>query len=146
MFVDYFLTYSPSNDLEACRKRFVIEINNFFWDISLSQVDGITKLKQCEPIIIKVLGPYTFSIVNTLDFSNYVRCGIVIQVKKLKVSKVQDAGRGRKLARVFYVRLKQVRSIAEYQHHIYDFVALQLCQRQEQASRTCLNFSKVSTG
>ena len=45
----------------------------------------MTELNQCEPIKIKVLGPYTFSIGNTHDFSDYVRGGIVMQVKVPKI-------------------------------------------------------------
>lgn len=45
----------------------------------------MTELNQCEPIKIKVLGPYTFSIGDTLNFSDYVRGGIVMQVKIPKV-------------------------------------------------------------
>lgn len=49
------------------------------------QVDGMVELNQCDPIPIKVLGPYTFSIGNTLAFSDYVRGGIVMQVKMPKI-------------------------------------------------------------
>ena len=45
----------------------------------------MTELNQCEPIKIKVLGPYTFSIGNTLDFNDYVRGGIAVQVKMPKI-------------------------------------------------------------
>lgn len=41
----------------------------------------MTELNQCEPIKIKVLGPYTFSIGDTTNFSDYVRGGLVMQVK-----------------------------------------------------------------
>lgn len=44
----------------------------------------MTELNQCVPIPIKVLGPYTFSIGNTLGFSDYVRGGLVMQVKMPK--------------------------------------------------------------
>lgn len=47
----------------------------------------MTELNQCEPIKIKVLGPYTFSIGNTLEFSDYIRGGIVMQVKVPKIIK-----------------------------------------------------------
>lgn len=53
--------------------------------VTFTEVEGMTELNQCEPIKIKVLGPYTFSIGNTLDFSDYVRGGIVMQVKVPKV-------------------------------------------------------------
>ena len=41
----------------------------------------MTELNGCDPIKIKVLGPYTFSIGNTTRFSPYLRGGIVTQVK-----------------------------------------------------------------
>lgn len=45
----------------------------------------MTELNQCEPIKIKVLGPYTFSIGNTADFPDYIRGGLVMQVKMPKI-------------------------------------------------------------
>lgn len=41
----------------------------------------MTELNQCEPIKIRVLGPYTFSIGDTTNFSDYVCGGLVLQVK-----------------------------------------------------------------
>lgn len=41
----------------------------------------MTELNGCEPKKIKVLGPYTFSIGNTNDFTEYLRGGTVTQVK-----------------------------------------------------------------
>jgi ubiquitin-activating enzyme E1 len=41
----------------------------------------MTELNGCDPIKIKVLGPYTFSIGNTSDFTSYASGGIVTQVK-----------------------------------------------------------------
>lgn len=48
------------------------------------QVQGMTELNGCEPVKIKVLGPYTFSIGNTLEFGDFVRGGIATQVKMPK--------------------------------------------------------------
>lgn len=45
----------------------------------------MTELNQCEPVKIKVLGPYTFSIGDTSRFSDYVRGGLAMQVKVPKV-------------------------------------------------------------
>nr|BAN21049.1 ubiquitin-activating enzyme E1 [Riptortus pedestris] len=53
--------------------------------VTFSEVQGMTELNGCEPIKIKVLGPYTFSIGNTTSFSEYSRGGIVQQVKMPKV-------------------------------------------------------------
>lgn len=44
----------------------------------------MTQLNQCEPVKITVLGPYTFSIGNTLNYSDYIRGGIAMQVKMPK--------------------------------------------------------------
>ena len=41
----------------------------------------MTELNGCAPRKIKVLGPYTFSIGDTSGMSDYVRGGIVTQVK-----------------------------------------------------------------
>ncbi|KAJ1531032.1 hypothetical protein ONE63_005862 [Megalurothrips usitatus] len=52
--------------------------------VTFSEVQGMTELNGCEPIKIKVLGPYTFSIGETKNFTEYVRGGIVTQVKMPK--------------------------------------------------------------
>uniref|UniRef100_A0A069DXS0 E1 ubiquitin-activating enzyme n=1 Tax=Panstrongylus megistus TaxID=65343 RepID=A0A069DXS0_9HEMI len=52
--------------------------------VTFSEVQGMIELNNCEPIKIKVLGPYTFSIGKTSDFSEYARGGIVHQVKMPK--------------------------------------------------------------
>ncbi|XP_028146852.1 ubiquitin-like modifier-activating enzyme 1 [Diabrotica virgifera virgifera] len=52
--------------------------------VTFSEVQGMTELNNCEPIKIKVLGPYTFSIGDTTKFSKYTRGGIVSQVKMPK--------------------------------------------------------------
>lgn len=44
----------------------------------------MTELNGCDPIKIKVLGPYTFSIGKTSNYTDYVRGGIVTQVKMPK--------------------------------------------------------------
>ncbi|XP_053328899.1 ubiquitin-like modifier-activating enzyme 1 [Spea bombifrons] len=52
--------------------------------VTFTEVQGMTELNNCEPVEIKVLGPYTFSICDTTRFSDYVRGGIVSQVKMPK--------------------------------------------------------------
>ncbi|RVE45758.1 hypothetical protein evm_009606 [Chilo suppressalis] len=52
--------------------------------VTFSEVQGMTELNGCEPRKIKVLGPYTFSIGDTTNFSKYSRGGIVTQVKMPK--------------------------------------------------------------
>ncbi|XP_047533623.1 ubiquitin-like modifier-activating enzyme 1 [Vanessa atalanta] len=52
--------------------------------VTFSEVQGMSELNGCEPRKIKVLGPYTFSIGDTTNFSKYIRGGIVTQVKMPK--------------------------------------------------------------
>ncbi|XP_043936660.1 ubiquitin-like modifier-activating enzyme 1 [Protopterus annectens] len=52
--------------------------------VTFTEVQGMEELNHCEPMEIKVLGPYTFSICDTSAFSDYVRSGIVSQVKMPK--------------------------------------------------------------
>uniref|UniRef100_A0A3B5QKB0 E1 ubiquitin-activating enzyme n=1 Tax=Xiphophorus maculatus TaxID=8083 RepID=A0A3B5QKB0_XIPMA len=52
--------------------------------VTFTEIQGMTDLNGCQPVEIKVLGPYTFSICDTTGFSDYVRGGIVSQVKMPK--------------------------------------------------------------
>ncbi|KAJ8963633.1 hypothetical protein NQ314_005480, partial [Rhamnusium bicolor] len=52
--------------------------------VTFSEVQGMTELNNCKPIKIKVLGPYTFSIGDTTNFSKYERGGTASQVKMPK--------------------------------------------------------------
>lgn len=52
--------------------------------VTFTEVQGMTELNGCQPVEIKALGPYTFSICDTTSFSDYVRGGIVTQVKMPK--------------------------------------------------------------
>ncbi|MPC17570.1 Ubiquitin-like modifier-activating enzyme 1 [Portunus trituberculatus] len=58
--------------------------------VTFSEVQGMTELNGCKPIPIKVLGPFTFSIGDTTKFSDYVRGGIVTQVKMPKIVKFKS--------------------------------------------------------
>ncbi|TNM87031.1 hypothetical protein fugu_007261 [Takifugu bimaculatus] len=49
--------------------------------VTFTEIQGMTELNGCQPVEIKVLGPYTFSICDTTGFTDYVRGGIVSQVK-----------------------------------------------------------------
>lgn len=53
--------------------------------VTFSEIVGMTELNNCEPVKIKVLGPYTFSIGDTAKFKSYEHGGIVTQVKMPKV-------------------------------------------------------------
>uniref|UniRef100_A0A8C2X6K7 E1 ubiquitin-activating enzyme n=1 Tax=Cyclopterus lumpus TaxID=8103 RepID=A0A8C2X6K7_CYCLU len=52
--------------------------------VTFTEVQGMTELNGCQPVEIKVLGPYTFSICETAGFTDYIRGGIVSQVKMPK--------------------------------------------------------------
>lgn len=52
--------------------------------VTFSEIEGMIELNNCDPMKIKVLGPYTFSIGDTSGFSKYERGGIAIQVKMPK--------------------------------------------------------------
>ncbi|XP_055384682.1 ubiquitin-like modifier-activating enzyme 1 isoform X2 [Condylostylus longicornis] len=54
--------------------------------VTFMEVEGMTELNGCHPIKIKVLGPYTFGIGDTTSFSEYIRGGIVTQVKMPKTT------------------------------------------------------------
>lgn len=49
--------------------------------VTFNEVQGMTELNGSEPRSIKVLGPYTFSIGDTSNLSDYVRGGYATQVK-----------------------------------------------------------------
>jgi len=49
--------------------------------VTFSEVEGMTELNGCKPMKIKVLGPYTFKIGDTRDFTAYKKGGICTQVK-----------------------------------------------------------------
>ena len=53
--------------------------------ITFSEVIGMTELNGCQPIKITVTGPYTFSIGDTRNLSDYLRGGIATQVKQKKL-------------------------------------------------------------
>ena len=52
--------------------------------VTFAEVQGMTELNGCQPRQIKVVGPYTFSIGDTTAFSDYIRGGVVTQVKMPK--------------------------------------------------------------
>ncbi|KAJ6648576.1 Ubiquitin-like modifier-activating enzyme 1 [Pseudolycoriella hygida] len=55
--------------------------------VTFTEVEGMTELNGINPIKIKVLGPYTFSIGDTTQFTEYIRGGIAKQVKMPKTIK-----------------------------------------------------------
>ncbi|XP_039567135.1 ubiquitin-like modifier-activating enzyme 1 [Passer montanus] len=52
--------------------------------VTFTEVEGMEELNRCGPVEIRVLGPYTFSIGDTSSYGDYVRGGIVTQVKMPK--------------------------------------------------------------
>lgn len=52
--------------------------------VTFSEVQGMVELNGCGPRMIKVLGPYTFSIGDTSSLSDYVRGGVVTHMKMPK--------------------------------------------------------------
>lgn len=60
--------------------------------VTFTEVEGMTELNGHEPIEIKVLGPYTFSIGDTTQMSDYVRGGVVTQVKMPKTVNYKSIG------------------------------------------------------
>uniref|UniRef100_V9KCN4 E1 ubiquitin-activating enzyme n=1 Tax=Callorhinchus milii TaxID=7868 RepID=V9KCN4_CALMI len=52
--------------------------------VTFTEIQGMKELNNSDPVEIKVLGPYTFSICDTTGFSDYIRGGIVSQVKMPK--------------------------------------------------------------
>lgn len=72
-----------SNDQEAVVSC-LDETRHGFEDgdyVTFSEVQGMTELNNCQPMKIKVLGPYSFSIGDTTGFSAYERGGYAKQVK-----------------------------------------------------------------
>ncbi|THH32904.1 hypothetical protein EUX98_g1245 [Antrodiella citrinella] len=53
--------------------------------VTFTEVQGMTELNACEPRKVSVKGPYTFSIGDTSNLSDYVRGGIFTQVKMPKI-------------------------------------------------------------
>jgi ubiquitin-activating enzyme E1 len=52
--------------------------------VTFTEIKGMTELNGCEPRKISVLGPYTFSIGDTSNLSDYVSGGLFHQVKQPK--------------------------------------------------------------
>ncbi|XP_040359300.2 ubiquitin-like modifier-activating enzyme 1 isoform X9 [Ixodes scapularis] len=52
--------------------------------VTFSEVHGMSEINGCQPMKVKVLGPYTFSVGDTSNFSDYVRGGVATQVKMPK--------------------------------------------------------------
>lgn len=49
--------------------------------VTFTEIQGMTELNGCEPVQINVTGPYTFTIGNTTDLSQYKSGGYVKQIK-----------------------------------------------------------------
>lgn len=53
--------------------------------VTFTEVQGMEELNACKPRKVTVKGPYTFTIGDTSDLSEYVRGGIFTQVKMPKI-------------------------------------------------------------
>lgn len=53
--------------------------------VTFTEVQGMTELNACEPRKVTVKGPYTFSIGDTSNLSDYKTGGIFTQVKMPKI-------------------------------------------------------------
>jgi ubiquitin-activating enzyme E1 len=53
--------------------------------VTFTEVQGMEELNGCKPRKVTVKGPYTFTIGDTSDLSDYVRGGIFTQVKMPKI-------------------------------------------------------------
>eukprot|EP00833_Pecoramyces_ruminatium_P003230 jgi/Orpsp1_1/1177262/evm.model.c7180000060725.1 len=58
--------------------------------VTFTEIKGMTELNGCEPRKISVLGPYTFSIGDTSNLSDYVSGGLFHQVKQPKTLKFKS--------------------------------------------------------
>jgi len=58
--------------------------------VTFTEIKGMTELNGCEPRKISVLGPYTFSIGDTSNFSDYISGGLFHQVKQPKTLKFKS--------------------------------------------------------
>jgi len=87
--------------------------------VTFSEVQGMTELNGCEPRKVTVKGPYTFSIGDTSNLSDYKTGGIFTQVKMPKI-------------------IDFVRGQAEFMDHLND-ILLEIPERIPQRSRILHN-------
>jgi ubiquitin-activating enzyme E1 len=52
--------------------------------VTFKEIQGMTELNDIAPQKVKVLGPYSFSICDTSNFSDYVNGGLFTQIKMPK--------------------------------------------------------------
>jgi len=84
--------------------------------VSFQEVRGMTELNGCAPRKIEVKGPYTFSIGDTSDLSDYVAGGIVTQVKMpttIHFKSMRDALKDPEVIPTDFAKFE-----APYQHHV----------------------------
>ncbi|XP_046505256.1 ubiquitin-like modifier-activating enzyme 1, partial [Equus quagga] len=101
--------------------------------VSFTEVQGMNELNGTSPIEIKVLGPYTFSICDTSSFSDYIRGGIVSQVKVPK--KISFKSLLASLAEPYFVTTDYTKASRPAQLHV-GFQALhQFCAQHGRPPR-----------
>lgn len=64
--------------LVTCVERHMFQDGDF---VTFSEIQGMTELNGSKPIKIRVLGRYSFEIVDTSSFSEYTKGGLVTEVK-----------------------------------------------------------------
>lgn len=84
--------------------------------VTFQEVEGMTELNGCAPRKIEVKGPYTFSIGETSNLSNYTKGGIVTQVKMpttIKFKSMRDALKEPEVIPTDFGKFEE-----PYQHHV----------------------------
>jgi len=98
--------------------------------VTFHEVGGMVELNECTPRKIEVKGPYTFSIGDCSDLSDYTRGGIVTQVKmptSVHFKSMRDALKDPEILPTDFAKWEQ-----PYQHHI---CYLALVEFQKSAGR-----------
>uniref|UniRef100_H3ARY3 E1 ubiquitin-activating enzyme n=1 Tax=Latimeria chalumnae TaxID=7897 RepID=H3ARY3_LATCH len=78
--------------------------------VTFSHIQGMTELNGCEPIQIKYLDTYSFSICDTTGFSDYQRGGVVTEVKvpkKFNFKPLREAMIDPQFIDMDYVKIQQ---------------------------------------
>lgn len=83
-FRNYLIETQDTDGVVACldETRHGLEDGDF---VTFAEVQGMTELNACEPRKVTVKGPYTFSIGDTTNLSDYKAGGIFTQVKMPKI-------------------------------------------------------------
>uniref|UniRef100_A0A669EFS1 E1 ubiquitin-activating enzyme n=1 Tax=Oreochromis niloticus TaxID=8128 RepID=A0A669EFS1_ORENI len=87
--------------------------------VTFTEIQGMTELNGCKPVEIKVLGPYTFSICDTSGFTDYIRGGIVSQVKMpKKISFVSSCHFAHEITRQLHLGFQAIHAFQKKHGHL----------------------------